>query len=681
MSNRLAQENSPYLQQHKDNPVDWYPWGEEALARARLENKPILLSIGYSACHWCHVMAHESFENPEIARTMNERFINIKVDREERPDLDQIYQNVAQAITHSGGWPLTVFLTPDLKPFFGGTYYPPEDRWGRPGFPRVLTALSDAFAKDAASVTENAEKLTDFIRELENATGVQGPGNLPTLPMLAQAAETLVGQVDWEDGGIGGAPKFPNSMMLDFLWRFGLATRNDTAMEAAILTLSKMASGGIYDQLGGGFHRYSVDATWSVPHFEKMLYDNGLLLRSYAQVLLTSPQDAAGSPAAGALTDEQRALFTRVLDESVTYVLREMRAPEGAFFAAQDADSEGEEGKFFAWDLADLRSHLTEEESRVFARHYGVSEGGNFEHGKTVLHLADPVTGADLETLNRAQKKLFEVRKKRIAPGTDDKVLAGWNGLMISGLAWASQALRREGQAQSAAQAWDAAHRAFDFLKQALSVSENRLRGVWKSGKNGQARLNAYLDDYAFLSMAAIDLARFEPDTKRTNALLTQAEAWVSVILKHFSAAEGPGYYFTSDDHEALIQRPRTIYDQAIPSGTGVTIHCLLALAEMDRNGKRSEWQSEAERQLARIYPAIEKRPFGYGELLNAGLLWLTGPVILSGPGSENHVFHPFVFKKEGDVPQLCHRQTCELFRGGAREVEALVREKIHQRL
>lgn len=678
MSNRLSHETSPYLQQHKDNPVDWYPWSEEALSRARVENKPILLSIGYSACHWCHVMAHESFENPEIAKLMNERFINIKVDREERPDLDQIYQNVAQAITHSGGWPLTVFLTPELKPYFGGTYYPPEDRWGRPGFPRVLTALSDAYKNDAASVTENAEKLTDFIRELENATGVQGPGDQPTLPKLAQAAETLLGQVDWEDGGIGGAPKFPNSMMLDFLWRFGLATKTDTAMEAAILTLSKMASGGIYDQLGGGFHRYSVDATWSVPHFEKMLYDNGLLLRTYSQVLLSSPQDAAGAVWAGALTEDQSDLFTRVIDETVTYVIREMRTANGGFFAAQDADSEGEEGKFFVWDLNDLKQNLTSEEAKVFARHYGVSEGGNFEHEKTVLYLADSVSGPELDVLNRAKKKLFEVRKKRIAPGTDDKVLAGWNGLMISGLAWAAQALKRQGKHEASVQAWKAANQAFDFLMKELGLPGNRLRGTWK---DGQARLNAYLDDYAFLSMAAIDLARFEPESQRTDALLAQAEGWVSVILERFSAIEGPGYYFTSDDHEALIQRPRTIYDQAIPSGTGITIQCLLTLAEIDRNGKRKEWQSEAERQLARIFPAIEKRPFGYGELLNASLLWLSGPIVLSGPNSEEHVFHPFVFKKGGDVPQLCHQQTCELLRHGAREMEAVIREKIKQRL
>ncbi len=678
MPNRLAHETSPYLQQHKDNPVDWYPWGEEALSRALAENKPILLSIGYSACHWCHVMAHESFESPEIAKLMNERFINIKVDREERPDLDQIYQNVAQAITHSGGWPLTVFLTPELKPYFGGTYYPPEDRWGRPGFPRVLAAISDAYKNDAASVNENAEKLTDFIRELENATGVQGPGDHPTLPKLAQAAETLLSQVDWEDGGIGGAPKFPNSMMLDFLWRFGLATKTESAMEAAILTLTQMASGGIYDHLGGGFHRYSVDATWSVPHFEKMLYDNGLLLRSYAQVLLTSPQDAAGAPAAGALTDEQRALFTRVLDETVGYVLREMRTSEGGFFAAQDADSEGEEGKFFVWDLEDLKRHLTPEEAQLFARHYGVSEGGNFEHGKTVLYLSQSLSDVEGETLLRAKKKLFEARKKRIAPGTDDKVLAGWNGLLISGLAWASQALKREGKNESSVQAWNAANRAYDFLLKAIGLPENRLKGTWKSG---QARFNAYLDDYAFLSMAAIDLARFESDSQRTRTLLSQAEGWISVILKHFSAIEGPGYYFTSDDHEALIQRPRTIYDQAIPSGTGVTIQCLLALSEIDSSGKQAEWRTEAERQLARIFPAIEKRPFGYGELLNASLLWLTGPIVLSGPSSQEHVFHPFVFRKEGDTPQLCHRQTCELFRGGSREAESLIREKIHQRI
>ncbi|MFL5813107.1 MAG: hypothetical protein ACJ763_05975, partial [Bdellovibrionia bacterium] len=338
-------------------------------------------------------------------------------------------------------------------------------------------------------------------------------------------------------------------------------------------------------------------------------------------------------------------------------------------------DSEGEEGKFFVWDLKDLQQHLASGEAQVFARHFGVSEEGNFEHGKTVLFLADTVSGEELEILSRAKKKLFDVRKKRIAPGTDDKVLAGWNGLMISGLAWASQALRREGRTEASKQAWTAANSAFDFLVQNLGVPGNRLRASLKS------RLNAYLDDYAFLSMAAIDLARFEPDSKRVDTLLSQAEGWVSVILKHFSAIEGPGYYFTSDDHEALIQRPRTIYDQAIPSGTGVTLHCLLALAEMDRNGKRNQWQSEAERQLARIFPAVDERPFGYGEILNAVLLWLTGPIILSGPNSEEHVFHPFVFRKDGDVPQLCHQQTCELLRHGAREIEAVIREKTKQRL
>jgi hypothetical protein len=683
MSNRLARETSPYLQQHQDNPVDWFPWGEEALARAKAENKPILLSIGYSACHWCHVMAHESFENPEIARLMNERFINIKVDREERPDLDQIYQNVAQAITQSGGWPLTVFLTPELKPYFGGTYYPPEDRWGRPGFPRVLTALSDAYANDPASVTENADKLTDFIRELESGSVGPSAGNAPSLAMLEQAAEKLVSQVDWEDGGIGGAPKFPNSMMLDFLWRFGLATQNDAAMEATRLTLSKMASGGIYDQLGGGFHRYSVDATWSVPHFEKMLYDNGLLLKTYSQVLLTSPLDAAGSPSAGMLNDEQRDLFARTIDETVAYVLREMRASDGAFFAAQDADSEGEEGKFFVWDLEDLKKHLTEDEARVFGEVYGVREGGNFEHGKTVLYLADPSVFKDRaksEILMRARRKLFEVRKKRVAPGTDDKVLASWNGLMISGLAWASQALKRQGALQSSQEAWAAANRAFDFLEGALKspLGAERLQSTWKSG---QARLNAYLDDYAFLAMAAIDLSRFEPDAKRMDNLLSKAEGWLSTILTHFSAESGAGYYFTSDDHEALIQRPRTLYDQAIPSGTGVAIHALLALAEIDRTGQRQKWQGEAERQLALIAPVFERSPYGHGELLSAALMYQTGPFVISGPDSESHVFHPFVFRKPGDVLQLCHRQTCELIRRGAREIEALIREKVRQRI
>jgi hypothetical protein len=365
MPNRLAHETSPYLQQHKNNPVDWYPWGEEALERAKRENKPILLSIGYSACHWCHVMERESFENPEIARLMNENFINIKVDREERPDLDQIYQNVAQAMTRSGGWPLTVFLTPDRKPFYGGTYFPPEDRYGRPGFPRVLATLAEVFRKNHLAVVEQAEKLTEFIGSVEEgSTEGRGEPSAISLARLEEAAATLLGHVDWENGGFGGAPKFPNSTAFSFLWRLGGVVGSKPAKEAVLLALRKMATGGIYDQLGGGFHRYSVDPLWSVPHFEKMLYDNALLLRLYSEVLLSrDPQ----------IKSQEKELFRRVIDETVRYVLREMTSPGGGFYSTQDADSEGQEGKYFAWDRQEFEQLLSPEEARVAELVFGVS--------------------------------------------------------------------------------------------------------------------------------------------------------------------------------------------------------------------------------------------------------------------------------------------------------------------
>lgn len=656
MSNRLAQETSPYLKQHQNNPVDWYPWGPEALERAKAENKPILLSLGYSACHWCHVMEHESFENPQTAALMNERFINIKVDREERPDLDQIYQNVAQAMTGGGGWPLTVVLTPELKPFFGGTYYPPEDRWGRPGFPRVLVALSDAYRNQPDAVAENAQKLTEFIQSLEPA-GKAGD-QLPTQKALDSIAEKLLSETDWQNGGIGGAPKFPNPMMLDFLWRQG----GEKSQEAVVLTLNRMASGGIYDQLGGGFHRYSVDATWSVPHFEKMLYDNGLLLRSFSQILLSR----------SALLDaDQRLLFMNVISETTAYLLREMRSPEGGFYAAQDADSEGEEGKFFVWDLSDLKRILTADEARVIQLRYGVSEGGNFEHGKTVLHLAESLEEIGRQTkksaseiselLLSARQKLLRARGERIAPATDDKVLASWNGLAISGLTWAAQALKDAGRSQEALQASQAAAQAFAFLREKLAQPGHRL---FSTLQKGQPKLNAYLDDYAFLAMAALDLARFEADESQVQSYVGQAVNWMETVRRHFKDSRSAGYFFTSDDHEKLIRRPKTIYDQAIPSGTGVVLNCLLALSEIDPQSKGGEYAREAEAQLRSLFHVLEERPYGYGELLNASLLWMKGPAVVSGLESQNLIRRPEIFRKPAapgfeDKIIACHRGTC----------------------
>ncbi len=662
MANRLAQETSPYLLQHQDNPVDWYPWGPEALERARREDRPILLSIGYSACHWCHVMAHESFENDEIARVMNERFVNIKVDREERPDLDHIYQNVAQAMTRSGGWPLTVFLTPDLKPYFGGTYFPPEDRYGRPGFPRALVALSEAYQKDRHNVVENARRLTEFIAGMEKV-GSGGERRMPSREGLLRCAESLQSNLDFENGGFGSAPKFPNPMLLSALWRLGEPFR-----EGVLLTLRKMAAGGIYDQLGGGFSRYSVDETWSVPHFEKMLYDNGLLLGLYSEVLLSPVELQAGD----------RALFTRVVAETVRFLLREMRSPEGLFFAALDADSEGEEGRYYVWDPEEVGACLEPREADAFLARYGVSTSGNFEHGKTVLHLAADLVDAAM--LGLARNKLFMARAKRVRPGTDTKCLASWNGLVISGLIWAARALEDPAQAQALDQARviraelfsgdatgslaelavgarRAAEEAFQGVEQNLVRSPGRL---WSTLQMGRPRHNAYLDDYAFLARAALDLARFEKDAARLNALTECAKEWLRTIQRSFRDASEAGYFFTADDHEQLIQRPKTLYDQAIPAGTAVAIGCMIALSEIEAG----EWDPEWQGQLGALFPQVMGNPKGYGELLSAAWLSVEGPVVLSGPGAGEAIRNPRVFQKKPELEAegkrlLCHGRTC----------------------
>ncbi len=690
MANRLARESSPYLLQHRNNPVDWYPWGEEARARALAENRPILLSIGYSACHWCHVMERESFENSEIAALMNENFVCIKVDREERPDLDQIYQPVAQVLNQSGGWPLTVFLTPDLRPFFGGTYFSPADQPGRPGFPRILGSLAQAFREDRTSVDENARRLTEFIAQLSDGTvsESEGPGRSAPenetrtlLEKLEGINQELLRAVDWQEGGIGGAPKFPNPTMLDFLWRFGAARGAETSMAATLLTLTKMASGGIYDQLGGGFHRYSVDATWSVPHFEKMLYDNALLLKLYSQVLLSGHE---------LLTEGHRQLFTQVIAETVDYLLREMRSGDGAFYASQDADSEGEEGRYFVWKRAELDRFLSVREAEVFARRFGVSEQGGFEGGKNVLHLAQSIAeiatslGASeaqvKEWAESARARLLVARRDRLAPATDIKVLAGWNGLAISGLAWAAQALDARGRPEEGRRAWLAASGAFAFICARMARRDHRLYSIFQAD---QPRLNACLDDYAFLSMAALDLARFGRQPETVDAALAQAESWVEVILRHFSAGKDGGYYFTSDDHEKLIQRPRTLFDQATPSGTGVMIHCLLALGELDRVGRGAVFAEEAERQLRAIFPRISEQPFGYGELINAVLLQVSGPVVVSGPEAPGLCRHPHVFQRPMPAREpvagllVCHRRTCGLPLASLQSAAAEVGRKI----
>lgn len=672
MPNRLAQETSPYLLQHSENPVDWYPWGPEALTRARAEDKPILLSIGYSACHWCHVMEHECFENAEIARLMNEHFVNIKVDREERPDLDQVYQNVAQAMTQGGGWPLTVFLTPDLKPFYGGTYFPPEEKHGRPAFPRLLLALSEAYRDNRGSVAENAEKLLAYIDALCAKTG--SARGLPDLASLTLLGTRIAGAVDWENGGLGSAPKFPNTTVFQFLWRLGDAIEygriggvpgsaplpDPTEIrDSAVHSLSKMAMGGVYDQLGGGFHRYSVDATWTVPHFEKMLYDNALLLKAYAEVLL-----AAGTR----IESCERELFEDTLEETVGYLLREMRSPEGGFYAAQDADSEGEEGKFFVWNENSIRAALPESEAKAILLRFGVTGRGNFEDGQSVLHVARPlaevaeaigVSEKDCSVLvSSGRKSLLRLRTGRVAPARDDKVLTAWNGLVISGLAWASRALSECGRVDAAVAAWQGAMGAYELVCTRLQSGDYRLKS---SFQGGQAKLNAYLDDYAFMALAALDLGRFTPKPDEASRLAEQAARWIDVVLARFRDPAGDGYFFTSDDHERLIHRPKSTHDQAIPSGTAVTLECLAALSELGISPRAADYARECEEQLARLYPLAEKSPTAWGELLSAALLWTTGPIVLAGPAEQANrlPLHAQVFRKDAERLTVCQKQAC----------------------
>ncbi|HEX4147930.1 MAG TPA: thioredoxin domain-containing protein, partial [Pirellulales bacterium] len=528
MANRLAQETSPYLLQHANNPVDWYPWGAEALARAKAESRPIFLSIGYSACHWCHVMEHESFENPAIAGALNANFVNIKVDREERPDLDQIYMGAVQAMTGRGGWPMSVFLTPDTKPFFGGTYWPPSGRMGMPGFDQVIEAVKQAWHERREAVHEQAQQLTDHLAQA--AAGQMQSAPVGEAALLAAAA-MLERVFDHQHGGFGSAPKFPHPMDLRLLLRVWRRTARDGVLEMVTTTLEKMAAGGIYDHLGGGFHRYSVDERWLVPHFEKMLYDNALLAGCYVEAW-----QATGNGD-----------FARVARETCDFMLREMTDPAGGFYCTQDADSEGHEGKFYVWTSAEIESVLGAERGGVFARVYDVSPQGNFE-GQNILNLPrslvqaagslgrDPRQLAAQLAEDRAQ--LLAARSQRIKPGLDDKVLVSWNGLAIDALALAGAALEEP-------RYLDAALRAADFIIGRLRQPDGRLLHTWR---RGQGKLAAYLDDYACLASALVTLyeATFE------ERLIATAVELADTILAQFMDREHGGFFYTAADHEPL---------------------------------------------------------------------------------------------------------------------------------
>ncbi len=589
--NRLAHESSPYLLQHANNPVDWYPWGAEALDRARRENKPIFLSIGYAACHWCHVMERESFEDPDTAARMNDWFVNIKVDREERPDLDQIYMQAVVALTGHGGWPMSVWLTPDGVPFYGGTYFPSQPRHGMPAFNEVLAALADAWEKEPDRIREATARLHQVLQQepllARPADGVPGED------ALDHATEILATGFDARNGGWGSAPKFPQAMAIEFLLRRAAAHRDERARRMVDTALTAMARGGIYDHLGGGFHRYATDAAWLVPHFEKMLYDNAQLARAYLHAWRLTANPAS----------------RRVVIETLDYVAREMTHRGGGFFSSQDADSEGEEGKFYVWSHDEIRE-LLGEAADPFGEVYGVTRAGNFE-GRNILSLvrhpeevarAHGMERKNLEALlARARQTLFVAREGRIKPARDEKVLTAWNGLMLAAFAEAARALGRQDYR-------DIALNNAEFLLREVRTSEGRLRRSWREGSG--ARLNGYLEDYTHLTEGLLALYEATFDARWFVAARDLAES----VLKHFSAGDGL-FFDTSDDHERLVTRPRDPQDNAVPSGNAMAVTVLLKLAAFTGE---SRYADAAERALQAVGPALVRYPVGFGQWLVA---------------------------------------------------------------
>ena len=610
MPNRLINETSPYLQQHAHNPVDWYPWGDEALEKARNEDKPILLSVGYSSCHWCHVMAHESFEREDIARLMNDNFVNVKVDREERPDIDSIYMTAVQALTGRGGWPMTVFLTPEGKPFYGGTYFPPEDRHGMPGFGRVLLAMSTAYRNSRGEVDKVSANL---LQHLQQATSVRRSYDEPGEDVLHRAYAALLPQFDSQNGGFGHAPKFPQPMVYEFLLRYHQRTKNEDALSMVEATLRRMAQGGIYDQIGGGFHRYSTDGVWLIPHFEKMLYDNALLSKLYVHAY-----QLTGEP-----------FYRRIVEETLDYVLREMTDPQGGFYSAQDADSEGVEGKYFVWSAEEIKEALGHERGALVCGYYGVTEHGNFE-GRSILHLgqedeafaeAHDISPGDLRrVVAEAKLKLLGIRQDRVSPGRDEKILTSWNGLMLRSFAEAAAVLDSDAYLQ-------AARRNARFLLDSLRTNGRLLRTY----KDGLAKLSAYLEDYAFLidGLLALHEAALEP------RWLEEAISLGASMVDLFWDEDEQGFYDTGLDHETLIVRPRDFLDNALPSGTSAAVDVLLKLAVITGN---YDYRSKALAAMTAVKEPMARVPTGLPHWLCAldfHLSYVREVVIIGQPQAE----------------------------------------------
>ncbi len=588
MSNHLAGETSPYLLQHVDNPVDWYPWSDEALNRARTEDKPIVLSIGYSACHWCHVMAHECFENDRIARLMNENFINIKVDREERPDLDSIYMEAVQAMTGSGGWPLTVFLTPEGKPFYGGTYFPPDDRNGMPGFPAVLTAIASAYHNQRSNIEHTTRQLsTALSRNIDSGAPIE-----PLAADILKKAYLVITQnFDREHGGFGSAPKFPQAGALEFLLHYRHHSQDSTSLEMAESTLEKMARGGIYDQIGGGFHRYSTDFHWLVPHFEKMLYDNALLSKVYLH----------------AYTITGKPLYRSIAEGTLDYVLREMTGPEGGFYSTQDADSEGIEGKYYLWTAQEIEEVLGKKVSGQVINYFGVTQDGNFE-GKNILHVVSGSQPDPSATIEQARSILLKRREQRIKPGRDDKILASWNGLMLSSLTEAACILDRR-----------------DYLDAAVASGSFLLNSMMDNGylkhsyKDGKARTDGYLQDYALVIEGLLDLHQ----ASFNGEWLREAIRLAEVMIEQFWDESSKMMYDTGRRHEELFIRPRSMQDEPLPSGPSAAASVLLKLAALTGN---EQFREIAVNMLRSMGELMGRYPLGFSNWLCALDFYLSRP-------------------------------------------------------
>jgi hypothetical protein len=609
MPNRLSSETSPYLLQHANNPVDWYPWGDEALQQAKDEDKPILLSIGYSACHWCHVMERESFEDEAIAALMNEHFVSIKVDREERPDLDAVYMEAVQMLTGSGGWPMTVFLTPDGRPFYGGTYFPPVDRHNMPGFPRLLQSVATLYHNDRSEI----DRVTSQITEQMGRTGQMAKGDGPlTVETLHQAYTTLATNFDYQNGGTGTAPKFPQAMNLEVLLRYYRHGYNDRALEMVDLTLEKMAMGGIYDQIAGGFARYSTDTYWLVPHFEKMLYDNALLARLY----LHAHQATA------------RGMYRRIAEETLDYIMREMTGPEGGFYSATDADSEGEEGKFFVWSPAEIETVLGDE-SGIFSGFFGVTKSGNFE-GKNILNISQKASeysqhqGISLERLidvvQRGKLALWAEREKRVHPLLDDKVLASWNGMMLRSFAEAGAALERQDYL-------DAAVKNANFLLETMRPEGKLLRTY----RAGQAKLPGYLEDYSFVADGLLALYEATFDQRWLDESISLADRMIELF---WDDAVG-GFYDTSAEHDQLVVRPRDVLDNAQPCGGSVATDVLLKLAVITGN---EDYRVKAATPLRTLRELMGRAPAGTGHWIATLDFYVSSPkeVVIIGPRDDS---------------------------------------------